>query len=228
MSAGLGALLARIADLPVSRQGLPVILSVGRLHEVKGMARLVAAFGADPSLRARANLVIVGGDLETPSPDEAAVIDRIRAEMRLEPAVHDAVVLLGHRPNGDVGYLLAAAHRGVGDLIAPLGVYACASAKEEFGLAIVEALATGLPVVAPRTGGPATYVEDGRTGVLVDTMSGAALARGMHAALDLAHAPGRAEHARGTVRRAYDVRVMARQLETVYTSVDTLSEPRAS
>ena len=228
VNAGLGALLAGISDLPVSRHGLPVILSIGRLHEVKGMTRLVAAFGADPSLRARANLVIVGGDLDAPSPDEAAEIDRIHAVMRLEPAVRDAVVLLGHRPNGDVGYLLAAAHRGVGSLIAPLGAYACASAKEEFGLAIVEALATGLSVVAPRAGGPATYVEDGRTGVLVDTVSRASLIRGIHAALDLADVPGRADHARGTVRRAYDVRVMAELLETVYASASTLSERRAS
>ncbi len=192
------------------------------------MSRLVAAFGADPSLRARANLVIVGGDLDAPSPDEAAELERIQVALRTDAAVRDAVVLLGHRPNGDIGHLLAAAHRGVGDLIAPSGGYACASAKEEFGLAIVEALATGLAVVAPRAGGPATYVEDGRTGVLVDTTRRADLIRGIHGALDLAGVPGRADHARATIRGAYDVRVMAETLETIYASASTASERRAS
>ena len=46
-----------------------------------------------------------------------------------------------------------------------------AAAKEEFGLAIVEALGAGLTVVAPDVGGPATYVADGDTGVLADTRS---------------------------------------------------------
>jgi glycosyltransferase involved in cell wall biosynthesis len=74
-----------------------------------------------------------------------------------------------------------------------------ASRKEEFGLAIVEALAAGLPVVAPLAGGPATYVEDGRTGYLVDTGDPTALVRGVAGALDLSGQPGRAEYAAETI-----------------------------
>ena len=49
---------------------------------------------------------------------------------------------------------------GLGSLIGPSGAYVCGSLKEEFGLAILEAMAAGLPVVAPAGGGPATYVEE--------------------------------------------------------------------
>ncbi len=213
---GLTALAERLNDLPPARRRLPIVISVGRLHEVKGMARLVRAFAADEALRARSNLVIVGGDLAAPSVDERAERDRIRAAIVGEPDVADAVVLLGHRPNRDIGFLLAAARRGLDGLNAPHGAYVCASEKEEFGLAIVEALATGLPVVAPRDGGPPTYVEEGVTGVLVETRSEADLARGIQAALDLAVAPRGLEEATDAIRRTYDTRTMAGRLAAVY------------
>ena len=54
----------------------------------------------------------------------------------------------------------------------------CASLKEEFGIALLEAMATGLMVVAPDGGGPATYVQDGVTGVLTQTWDPARLEAG--------------------------------------------------
>jgi glycosyltransferase involved in cell wall biosynthesis len=209
-------LVGRIGQLPSVRRGLPIVLSVGRLNEVKGMARLVDAFLSDARLAARANLVIVGGALESPGPAESAELARIEAQLARRPHLRQAVVMLGHRPNGDVVELLAAARLGVNDSIGCGGAYACASRKEEFGLAIVEALAAGLPVVAPIAGAPSTYVEDGVTGRLVDTTDVAALARGVSEALDLASSPGRAARAMRTIARRYDITEMARQLSVVY------------
>ncbi len=215
----LAYLLDRVAALPPTRHGLPIVLSVGRLNELKGMARLAEAFAADPALRARATLVIVGGDLDDPTPTEANELARIRAAQAAQPDLATALVLVGHRPNGEVAQLLAAVRYGVGRLIGPGGAYACASRKEEFGLAIVEALAAGLPVVAPLAGGPATYVEEGRTGRLVDTSDPAALARGVAGALDLAGRPGRAEYAAETIASRYDISGMARDMTSVYRRV---------
>ncbi len=209
-------LLDQIDARPAARHGLPIVVSAGRLQELKGMARLVTAFAEDPELRQRATLVIVGGDLIDPSPEERAELDRIEATLARDPAAADAVILLGHRPHRELAALNAVARHGLDDRIAADGAYACASHKEEFGLAIVEALAAGLPVVAPREGGPATYVEAGRTGVLVDTASTSALAVGVQRALDLAVQPGRADHAVATIRARYDIATMARSLGSVY------------
>ncbi len=212
----LGLLLDRVAALPPSRHGLPIVLSVGRLNELKGMARLAEAFATDAGLRARATLVIVGGDLDDPTPTEATELARIRAAQAAQPELTTALVLLGHRPNGEIAELLAAVRHGVGRLIGPGGAYACASRKEEFGLAIVEALAAGLPVLAPLAGGPATYVEEGRTGWLVDTGDPEALARGVASALDLADSPGRAAYAAESMASRYDISGMARVMSSIY------------
>ena len=71
---------------------------------------------------------------------------------------------------------LAAARQGRPGRCGAGGIYVSASLKEEFGMAILEAMASGLVVVAPDGGGPATYVADGVTGILADTTSPAALA----------------------------------------------------
>jgi glycosyltransferase involved in cell wall biosynthesis len=92
----------------------------------------------------------------------------------------------------------------------------CGSGKEEFGLAIVEAMAAGLPVVAPRAGGPATYVEQGVTGMLVDTLDPWAIARGVDQALTLARLPETAERTRHVVEATYTIERMAQALAAVY------------
>ena len=212
----LADLDAAIARLPRERQGLPVVVSAGRLVELKGMARLVEAFGSDTSLSARANLVLVGGDLADPTAAEAAELARIQGHFDDHPGLKDRVVLLGQRSHDDVALVLATARAGWGSSIGPGGSYACASVKEEFGLAIVEALAAGLPVTAPITGGPATFVEPGRSGTLVNTTDSGALARAVGETLDLAREPSTAETTRAVVEDRYTLRRMARSLTAVY------------
>ncbi|GAA3337337.1 hypothetical protein GCM10020358_13210 [Amorphoplanes nipponensis] len=216
--AGLAAL---VSALPAHRQGLPLVLSVGRLHRVKGMATLVRAWADDPRLWRRSNLVIVGGDLDDPSPDEREQLDRIAAVVADGPAA-DGLILTGHRPNDEVARWLAQARAGRPPAIGPAGVYVCASLKEEFGLALLEALAAGLVVVGPDAGGPPTYIEQGRTGLLVDTSRPEELARATAAGLDLAAGPGQAarvRRARERIRAGFTVGAMATALRAIYTTV---------
>ncbi len=112
--------------------------------------------------------------------------------------------------------MLAVARRGWRDVVGSSGAYVCGSPKEEFGLAIVEAMAAGLPVVAPLAGGPATYVEDGVTGALVDTSDAAAIAAGIHEALALARDPDTAARTRAVIDGRFTLPRMARTLSAVY------------
>lgn len=205
-----------IEQLPAQRHGLPIVVSIGRMHEIKGMARVVEAFAMEEGPAAAANLVIVGGDLDDPSSAEAAELARIRAVFHRYPGLDERVVLLGHRRHADAGLVLAVARHGWGDSIAPGGAYVCGSLKEEFGLAIVEAMAAGLPVVAPLAGGPATYVEAGVSGSLVNTADPAAIADGIAVALGLARDPHTAERTREVVDSRFTLDRMARTLAAVY------------
>lgn len=196
-----------LSRLPAARRRLPWLLTVGRLHPAKGMDRLTRAVAEDSALSSRVNVVVVGGELEDPSPDERATLAAIHRSARRAPP--GTVTCTGHLPPAAVSDLLA-------HLAAQGGVYVCASAKEEFGLAVVEALAAGAVVVAPARGGPRTYVEDGVTGVLCDTTSIDTLRAAIERGLALVPAAGRADRARSYARAELGVDRMAARLARVY------------
>lgn len=202
--------------LPADRHGRPIVLSVGRLHPVKGMVRVVRDWLSDERLNSSTNLVIVGGDLDRPNPVEAGIIAEIAELLDGHPAA-PGVVLLGAREPAVIAQILTATRRGHGDAIAPDGVYVNGAAKEEFGLALLEALAAGLPVVAPREGGPPTYVEADVTGTLVgaDDDLGPAVRR----TLSLHDLPGRAERARAMIEQRYTIDAYADALAAAYAAV---------
>ena len=100
---------APMPALPAARRGLPMILSVGRLHRVKGFATLLEAWGGDPELREGFNLAIVGGDLEHPTGEERTVLEGLRGVLDRHPAARDGLLLLGHRRHQEVLELMAAA-----------------------------------------------------------------------------------------------------------------------
>ena len=221
---------ALLGSLPSHRRELPLAITVGRLHRAKGMATLVEAWAADAELRARVNLLVVGGELDQPSGDELEQLDRIDAVLPRDGAAAEGLLLAGHRANDTVARWLAAAHHGRPGLAAARGIYVCASLKEEFGIALLEAMATGLTVVAPVTGGPATYVEHGVTGFLVDTSTRADLVEGVTDALDLASSPFGAEYSQRAsemVASTFTIQAMAHTLGLVYLDAALANEIRA-
>lgn len=163
--------------------GLPedsvVIGTVGRLDPVKDQMRLLEAFAGLTTANPRSVLVIVGdgpcrGDLEA------------RAR---RPDLAGRVRFLGER--GDVPLLL----RG-------LDVFVLSSIAEGISNTILEAMATGLPVVATRTGGNPELVEDGVTGTLVPVGNPATLAGALRAYLADPHL--RALHGKAGRQRAME------------------------
>lgn len=204
-----------LADqIPHHRRRLPLLLSIGRLHPVKGMERVVASWASDPILRESCNLVIVGGDLAKPSVTERAVLNAIDREVPHADPRRAGLVLLGGRPRADVAQLLVATGRGVEGYWSAGGVYVNGALKEEFGLALLEALAAGLVVTAPSTGGPPTYVDHGDTGILV--APGDNLSQAIQEAFTLVDRAGRATRARTRVEERYSIEKMADQLTKLY------------
>jgi hypothetical protein len=188
----------------------------------------VRGWWEDERLRDRCNLLLVGGDLEHPNEEEAAELARIHAVVPAADAPTRGLLLAGHRPNATTIAWLAAMRQGRTWPGASPGVYVSASLKEEFGIAILEAMAIGLVVVAPAGGGPATYVTDGETGILTDTSTPEAVATATHAALDLAAAPGaesRVRQAQEMVRTRFGIDTMAASLAAVYDRVAAQRHP---
>jgi glycosyltransferase involved in cell wall biosynthesis len=225
-TAPLAELAALLDGLPVERRGLPLLVSVGRFHRVKGMASIAEAWANGP-LRKAANLLLIGGDLEHATADEQEQLDLMDAMIAPADRLAEGLILSGHRPNDTVARWVAAARFGLPAasgpaLVAPRGVYVCGSLKEEFGIALLEAMATGLFVVAPDGGGPATYVERGVTGILTTTWDIDALRDAMIEALAISGSEttdDRATASRLTVERSFTIQAMASSLRDLYAGV---------
>jgi glycosyltransferase involved in cell wall biosynthesis len=101
-------------------------------------------------------------------------------------------------------------HEGVPDWIAACDVLCQPSLVEPFGQTVLEALATGRPVVATRLGGPPEFVTP-ETGVLVDPLDVHSIEAGLRAAVEL---PRPNPEARAEAQK-HDVRLQARRIAAV-------------
>ena len=204
--------------LDVGFEARPVMLNVGRLHPVKQQPLLVEAW-AESGLWRSYNLALIGGNLETPNAVERAMQARLEATFARYPEARGRFCFLPAMPNAQVRRLERAL---VSALPARLPhVYVCSSVKEEFGIAVLEAMDAGLLVFGPRAGGLSSYITPGENGFLMDTSS----ADGMRAALtailqEERIAPERlraiAAEGQRTVRERFDIRVTARAFADFY------------
>ena len=124
-----------------------LLIYVGRLAPEKGIGRLKRIFGRIPNVR----LAIVG--------DGPARRD-LEGEFAGTPTVF-AGLLLGEE--------LAAAYASADAFLFP-------STTETLGMAMIEALASGLPVIAADSGASREVVSDGESGLLYDPKSNGDLA----------------------------------------------------
>lgn len=123
--------------------GEKIVMHVSNFRAVKRVADVVSIFaGVRRSIPAR--LVLVGD-----GPERSRAAEAARA---LE--VEDDVVFLGK-------------HAAVNELLACADLFLMASESESFGLAALEAMASGAPVVGYRAGGLPEVVPDGEAGYLV-------------------------------------------------------------
>jgi len=96
-------------------------------------------------------------------------------------------------------------------------VYVLPSRSEGLSVALLEAMACGLPVVATRSGGPSDVVEDGINGLLVAPEDPEALARAVNKILDDPHLARRlGREARKTVEKKYSLQSVTDRYVKLY------------
>jgi len=111
----------------------------------------------------------------------------------------------------------AGAQTDVRPWLAAFDLFLMPSRREGMGIAILEAMAMGKPVVASRTGGIPEVVIDGRTGVLVPPDDPRILAAAVEGLLqDGARCRTLAQAGRRHVAQAFDLESMLRRLEQEY------------
>lgn len=147
-------------ELGIARDTV-VIGAVGSLYPVKGHRYLLEAMPAVLARHPNAMLMMMGrGELEDALKEQAGRL-----------GVERHVRFLGMR--NDIPKLL-----GV------LDVFVLPSLSEGLSLALLEAMAAGLPVVATKVGGNAELVVEGETGLLVPSKDASALSTALCRLLD--------------------------------------------
>ncbi|MCL4797982.1 MAG: TIGR03088 family PEP-CTERM/XrtA system glycosyltransferase [Burkholderiales bacterium] len=162
-----GANRPRVADCPFADPGLWLVGTVGRMQAVKDPVNLARAFvrsiERNPPARARLRLVMVG-------------------DGPLRPEVERTLTAAGMR---ELAWL-PGERADVPEIMRGLDCFVLPSLAEGISNTILEAMASGLTVIATRVGGNAELVEEGLTGRLVPPADSEALATRI---LDYLHHP---------------------------------------
>lgn len=162
--------LARFLNEPEK----PIILAMSRPDARKNLGTLLEVYGESIALQRVANLVIIAGTREDIR-DMGSRPQEVLTDLLLSIDHYDLYGKVAypkqHQP-GDVPelYRLAAASQGV--FINP-------ALTEPFGLTLIEAAASGLPIVATEDGGPRDITGNCRNGYLVDPLDKPAIEKAL-------------------------------------------------
>jgi glycosyltransferase-like protein len=166
-----GPALAAALRRRAGAAGRPLILAVGGIEPRKGSDTLMVAVAELRRSGRRPVLAVVGGHSFQ---DYRAYRERVLASLPgLGLRLHDDVMLLGTVPDAELPGWYAAAD-----------VLAFPSTKEGWGLAVLEAMSAGLPVVASDLPVFREYLRPGQDALLVPVDDAAALAEALGTVLD--------------------------------------------
>lgn len=183
--------IARQLNLPENTR---IIGTVGRLNWTKDQLGLIRAFRQVHEQHADTALVLIGDGELRASLQQGAI----------DAGVADSVHFLGDRSD-------------VRDLLQGLDMFVLPSLSEGYSMALLEASAVALPIVATQVGGNGEIVRDGVNGCLVPAGNPGALAQAM---LVLLRNPQRAtalgQAARAWVERYGSLETMAMRYAQLY------------
>ena len=184
------------AELGVA-EGEVLVLAAGRLIPRKGYDVLLAALAKLSGARERWRLALAGDG------DERA---RLEAQAR-ELGLAERVALLGRRND-------------IADLLAACDVFAMPSRREGLGIAALEAMAAGRPVVASSVGGLGQAVSHGESGLIVAPEDVAGLTQALGRLLaDAALRERLGAGGRARVESHFHARTMVAAYEALYREI---------
>ncbi len=137
--------------------GLPpeslLITVVARLNPVKNHRMLIEAFALTAEKLPQARLIIIGDGALRPD------LEKLARDL----GVDDKLLFLGDR-------------RDVAELLAGMDLFVLPSTQEGHSISLIEACASGLPIIATNVGGNPEIVKDGVNGLLTESNNVPALA----------------------------------------------------
>ena len=146
---------------------LTPVFSLARLDKIKNLTSLARWFGESKELQEISNLIIVAGNVRTEDSNDEEEKEQIQLMHSIinEYNLHDKIRWIGKLfrkdQTGEV-YRLIADHKGV--FVQP-------ALFEGFGLTVLEAMHSGLPVFATMYGGPLEIIEDQINGFHIDPVN---------------------------------------------------------
>jgi glycosyltransferase involved in cell wall biosynthesis len=188
---------------PVRAAGTIRLLTVGQLKPVKGIPILLQALTHVNRQRTDWHLEIVGDG------DERGAYQRLAEDL----GIGEKVTFTPHLNTHELAARMRQAH-----------AFVLASSYETFSVVTAEALASGLPVVATRCGGPTEFVVAG-VGILVPPGDSLALARALVEMLDR-HGFYDPEELSSYARARFSPEVVGRMLHDVYGECVKARRPR--
>ncbi len=154
----------------LSNPDKPIILAIARPVAKKNLAALIRAYASDSVLIENANLVILAGQHDHASDEEAAIVAGLR-KVAGSPELRGRIALPPRHSAADVAALYDRASKG--------GLFVNPALHEPFGLTLLEAAAAGVPVVSTKRGGAAEIVNNLGHGLLIDPTDEPAIAAAM-------------------------------------------------
>lgn len=149
--AGTHAALRRNLGLEADR---PLVVIAGRVRAAKGHELAVRALAELHAMRGWAPLLVVAGEAAPADADFAASLRSLAGDLGVATDVR----------------FVGALHRDVlADLLSAAAVTLMPSYSESFGLVALESAASGTPVLGARVGGLPESIEDGVSGILLDS-----------------------------------------------------------
>lgn len=201
-----GARDERLLDEWSIARDAPVVTLLARFQEVKGHEIFLRAAQKILDTFPAARFLLVGDNAFATSEADAyqrAMLQMIQDDERLRAAV----VLAGFR-------------RDIPRILRATDVLVCPSFFETYGMANLEAMACGIPVVSTNVGGPAETVVDGETGFLVPPRDADAIAARVCALLqDSARRKQMGANARRRIEQHYALTESVARLDALYRAV---------